>query len=219
MTGSVAGQWAAVSPAALPGLLAGYLAGRQPHGGALRVLIDGPRCADPAALADALIGPLQALSRPALRVRAEDFLRDASVRLEHGREDADSYYSGWTDLAAIGREVLAPLGPAGLGAYLPTLRDPVTNRATRAVPQAAPAGSVLLLDGDLLLGAGLTADVEIHLQQSAATRARRMGELHPQWQWTLPALARYDSEVDPAQLADVVVRCDDPRHPAIRFRD
>jgi hypothetical protein len=33
--------------------------------------------------------------------------------------------------------------------------------------------------------------------------------------WTLPAYARYEAEVAPAGLADVVVRVDDPRHPAL----
>lgn len=182
------------------------------------MLIDGPRCAEPGALVEALIDPLRARSRPVHRVRAADFQRDASLRLEHGRQDADSYYSGWTDVAALRREVLLPLGPGGTGSYLPTLRDPVTNRATRTTPVIAEGNAILLLDGDLLLGAGLPADVEIHLLQSPATRARRMGELHPDWLWTLPALERYDAEVDPGELADVVIRLDDPRHPAVRLR-
>lgn len=207
-----------MTPALLPELVAGFLAGRATAGGALRVLIDGPRCAEPAALADALIDPLRSLSRPAIRVRAVDFLRDASLRFEYGREDPDAYYSGWTDVSALRREVLVPLGPDGTGAYLPTLRDPATNRATRALPQVAPDGAILLIDGDLLLGAGLPADVEVHLLQSPSTRARRMGEGQPAWVWTLPALDRYDDEVGPAQLADLVIRLDDPRHPAVRPR-
>ena len=32
----------------------------------------------------------------------------------------------------------------------------------------------------------------------------------------LPAFAEYDREVRPAESADVVVRYDDPRHPAVR---
>lgn len=33
--------------------------------------------------------------------------------------------------------------------------------------------------------------------------------------WTLPAFARYAQEVAPSTFADVVVRLDDPRHPAL----
>lgn len=198
--------------------MAEVLIGVPVPGRALRVLVDGPRTAQPDRLADALIDPLRTLGRAALRVRARDFQRDASLRLEYGREDVESYYGGWTDTAALRREVLAPLGPGGSGRYLPTLRNPVTNRATREEPIEAAPGSVLLLDGELLLGAGLPADLEIHLAQSPATRARRMTQEHPDWLWTLPALERYDREVAPAQLADLVIRLDDARHPAVRPR-
>ena len=33
--------------------------------------------------------------------------------------------------------------------------------------------------------------------------------------WGYPAYERYEEEVDPSSLADVVVRVDDPRHPAL----
>ncbi|RRR70113.1 uridine kinase, partial [Streptomyces sp. RP5T] len=32
--------------------------------------------------------------------------------------------------------------------------------------------------------------------------------------WTLPAYERYAEETDPVGTADVLVRADDPRHPA-----
>lgn len=115
--------------------------------------------------------------------------------------------------------MLVPLGAGGSGRYLPTLRDPATNRATRAAALDAPDRAILLLDGDLLLGAGLPSDVEIHLYQSAPARARRMSERAPEWAWTLPALQRYDEEVAPAQIAHLVIRLDDPRHPAVRLGD
>jgi hypothetical protein len=35
--------------------------------------------------------------------------------------------------------------------------------------------------------------------------------------WTLPAYDRYDAEVAPSELADVVVRWDDPVRPAVRM--
>ena len=34
--------------------------------------------------------------------------------------------------------------------------------------------------------------------------------------WTLPAFDRYDEEVGPAELADIVIKVDDPAHPALR---
>jgi hypothetical protein len=213
------GRWTALAPQLLAEFLADAIVAAPAPGVAVRVLIDGPRTADPGRLTQALADELRTRGRPAIRIRAEDFLRDASLRLEHGRQDVESYYSGWTDLAALRREVLEPLGPNGSGRYLPSLRDPASNRATRAAPEPAAPGSVLLVEGDLLLGAGLPAEVQIHLLQSPGARARRMRADHPEWEWTLPALQRYDAEVAPADLADAVIRLDDSRHPAVRLRE
>lgn len=188
----------------------------------LRVLLDGAPPTDPAALADRLVDPLRARGRPVIRVHAADFLRPASVRLEHGRHDPDALLDDWLDTRALDREVLAPLGPSPLGSdharttaaparYLPTLWDPVLDRATRAAYAEVPPGAVLLLDGSLLLGRGLAADLTVHLAVRPSTLDRRTP---PDDAWALPAYARYDAEARPQDVADVVVRVDDPRHPA-----
>jgi hypothetical protein len=70
----------------------------------------------------------------------------------------------------------------------------------------------LLLDGALLLGRGLPFDLSVHLWLSTAALARRTA---PDAAWTLPAYERYELEADPLHAADVVVRVDDPRHPAL----
>jgi hypothetical protein len=88
----------------------------------------------------------------------------------------------------------------------------VTDRATRAGYVDLPPGGVLLLSGELLLGAGLPLDLTVHLAMSAAALARRTTD---ELRWTLPAYARYADEVGPEGFADVVVRMDDPRHPAL----
>jgi hypothetical protein len=204
-------HYAAISPDRLPDELAEALVAVDSPGGALRVALDGPRAAGPEELADALTEPLRTRGRPAIHVRAQTFWRDASLRLEHGRHDVESYRD-WLDAAALRREVLAPLGPGGSGEYVPSLRDPATNRATRDPRRTAPDGSVLVVSGELLLGRGLPFDVTIHLAVGAAARARRTA---PDWAWTLPAFEAYDRAVDPVETADIVVRLDDPRHPAI----
>jgi hypothetical protein len=204
-------HYAAISPDRLPDELAEWLVGVDTPGRALRVALDGPRAAAPDELAGALTEPLRTRGRPAIHVRAQTFWRDASLRLEHGRNDVESYQH-WLDATALRREVLAPLGPGGSGEYVPSLRDPATNRATREPRRTAPYGSVLLLSGELLLGCGLPFDVTIHLAVGAPARTRRTA---PDWAWTLPAFEAYDGNVDPVGTADVVVRLDDPRHPAI----
>lgn len=171
--------------------------------------IDGPPCADPDSFGANLVEPLRVRGHAAVQVRAEAFWRDASVRLEQGREDVDSF-TNWLDADALRREVLAPL--AEHGEYLPSLRDPRTNRSTRAARRRLGAGGVLLVTGSLLLGRELPFDRTVHLAMSPAARARHT----PAGQtWTLPAFDRYDAEVLPTRAAEVVVRLDDPRRPAV----
>jgi hypothetical protein len=64
----------------------------------------------------------------------------------------------------------------------------------------------------MLLGGPLAFDFAVHLELTSAALARRTP---PAEQWTLPAIERYLHEVDPAAFADVVVRLDDPRRPAL----
>lgn len=185
---------------------------RRPRHERVRVLVDGAPATDPGALADALVEPLRAAGRPVVRVSADDFLRPASVRLEHGRHDALAYLEDWLDERALDREVLGPLGPAGDGRYLPSLWDAVSDRATRARYLDAAPDAVLVLDGSMLLGRALPVDLSVHLTTRPDTLARRTP---PDEQWTLEAYALYEERADPTRTADLVARVDDPRHPAI----
>ncbi|CAM3511315.1 uridine kinase [Kibdelosporangium persicum] len=151
--------------------------------------------------------PLRVLGRPVIHVRAQDFLRPASLRFEHGRTDEESRYSSWLDEGALRREVLTG------DKVLPSLWNAETDRATRADYVPLPAGGVVVVDGELLLGRGLPFDLTVHLWLSPGALARRTP---PDDAWSLPVFARYDAEVDPLTTADVAVRYDDPRHPAMR---
>ncbi|GAA3008109.1 uridine kinase [Streptosporangium longisporum] len=200
-----------ISPSSLVEELADRVAAR-PRGEWVRVALDGAPAARPGDLADALAGPLRIRGREVFRVSAADFLRPASLRFEFGRTDPDSFYTDWFDHGGLTREVLGPLDAGGSGKVLPTLWNSVTDRATRASYVTVPAGGVLLLDGPLLLGRGLPFELTVHLRLSPGALARRTPDDE---RWTLPAYARYEEEVGPAEIADVVVRVDDPRHPAL----
>ncbi|MEH1102877.1 uridine kinase [Micromonospora sp. CPCC 205561] len=200
-----------ISPQRLVAELAERLAGTDPAGRP-RVAVDGAPAAGPDELAAALVDPLRALGRPALHVRAADFLRPASLRLEHGRNNPDAYYESWVDEPGLRREVLDPAGPGGTGRVLPSLWDARADRASRVPYVELPPGGVLLVSGALLLGGSLPFDLTVHLVLSPAALARRTDAA---LRWTLPAFARYADEVAPASFADVVVRADDPRHPAL----
>jgi hypothetical protein len=75
-----------------------------------------------------------------------------------------------------------------------------------------PPGGIVVLSGPLLLGAGLELDFTVHCGQSVPALARRTP---PEERWTLPAYERYAEEVHPEYIADLVLRMDDPRHPAL----
>ena len=190
--------------------IVGLLTGRDP-GQRFRLAVDGAPSTRPDELADALVGPLRAHGLPVIRISAGDFLRPASLRWEHGRRDAGTFCD-WLDAGALSREVLEPFGPDGTGRYVPTLWDAERERATRAPHEQAPSAAVLVLDGSLLLGRDLALDLTVHLSARPATLAR---DTPVDDRWTLPAYARYEREADPERSADVVVRVDDPRHPAL----
>jgi hypothetical protein len=173
-----------------------------------RVAVDGAPPARPGELADALAGPLRLRGRAVVRVSAGDFLRPASLRLEHGRTDPDVFHDEWLDAAGLVREVLGPLEPGGSGRILPALWDSAADRAARTSYVTLPPGGVLLLDGTLLLGRGLPFDLSVHLWLSPSALARKTTE---EERWTLPAYARYEEE----RVADLVVRVDHPDRPAL----
>jgi hypothetical protein len=184
-------------------------------GSRLTLAVDGPPAVDPGALADALVDPLRVAGHPTLRVRADDFLRPASLRFEFGRTNPDAYYESWLDEPGLRREVLDPVKPGGGGRVLPALWNAATDRATRADYVSLPPGGVVLVSGHFLLGA-LPFDLTVHLAVSPAALRRRTPAAQA---WTLPAFDRYAEEVAPASFADLVVRMDDPQRPAIVVPD
>lgn len=202
-----------LTPSALLDELADAVDARPGTGpsGVVRVLVDGAPATTPGRWADELVDRLRVRSRAVVRVSAADFLRPASVRLERGREDPDAYYDDWLDAGALLREVLGPAGEGG--AVLPALWDAAADRAHRRDRVPLPARGVVVVDGPLLLGRGLPAELAVHLAMSPAALARRTpGDLV----WTLPAYARYVGEVDPVAVADLVVRADHPDRPALQ---
>jgi hypothetical protein len=114
------------------------------------------------------------------------------------------------DAKALRREVLDRT--VEQSSYLPSLRDPITNRATREAPVPLPGDGVVIVAGPFLLGRGLPFDAAVHLALTPGARSRRVPADE---RWTLPAFDAYDAAVRPAEVADIVVRYDDPRHPAL----
>lgn len=200
-----------ISPDALADELAHRVAGLSP-GSRIRVAVDGPAVARPAALADEIAERVRAEGRAVLRVSADDFLRPASLRLERGHTDPRAYLDDRLDAPALRREVLDPAGRGGSGRVLPRLWNAATDRAYRDGYVALPPAAAVLLDGELLLGRGLPLELAVHLRLSAAALARLVPT---ELAWTLPAYARYDAVRDPEGHADAVVLVDNPDRPAL----
>lgn len=176
--------------------------------GRIRLAIDGAPAAEPERLAAGVIAALA--PRRAVLIRADHFWRQASLRLERGRRNADAWLDDWLDGRALRREVLDPFPITGR--VLPGLRDPVTDRSVRASVVDLPADGVVIVAGSVLLGRGLPFDLAVHVHLSPSALARRTP---PDQAWSLPALARYESERRPMACASLIVRGDDPRHPAL----
>lgn len=179
--------------------------------GRVRLVVDGPPPTRPQLLAGRVAQDLRTRGRAAVLVMAADFLRPASVRLEHGRTDPDEFLDGWLDDAGLRREVLDPAATSGR--VLPRLRDAAADRAFRDGYTQLPPDGVVVVAGGLLLGRGLPFDVAVHLRMGPAALART---LPADERWTLPAYARYAAERDPEGLADVLVFADHPDRPAVR---
>ncbi len=180
----------------------------------MRCLLDAPEFAPVSELLEGWRRAVTERGLPVIVISTAGFLRDASLRLEYGRHDVESFYSGWTDDDALVREVLGPLA-GDPPTYLPSLRDPVTNRSTHVRPQPAAPACVVIVTGPLLLRTALPADLRVHVAVSRQARRRLAPD---ELAWTLPAYDRYDLDVDPYAISDAVVRLDDGTRPALAVR-
>ena len=200
-----------VQPSTPDGVVAAIANLIQSSNGRVRVMIDGASASEPERLGAEVVKALA--PRRGVLIRADHFWRQASLRFEDGRRDADAWLDHWLDDGALRREVLDPF--ILTGRVLPALRDPDTDRSLRQPHIDLPADGVLVVAGSVLLGRGLPFDLAIHVHLSAAALKRRTPEAQS---WTLPALARYQSERNPTTLADLVIRADDPLRPALVAR-
>jgi hypothetical protein len=190
------------------------------HG--VRVGVDAAVVDDGRELADAVAASLAEHGLPVARVRQEGFVRPRSIRLELGADDPDAAWERWYDDAGLRREVLDPLGPGGRMTWAESLWDAGTDRATRAPRRPAAPGTVAVVDGRFLLRWELAdaVDLAVHLQTSPAAQARRIPD-DAERQRLLPSWQRYLDDTDPAgrvltgAAPGVVVRYEDPRHPAL----
>lgn len=180
------------------------------HSGIHIMAIDGADAARPVDLAERVATRLTTRGRAAAVVSTADFLRPASLRLEYGHTDTESYRTIWFDHDALRREVIDAVRDHGR--WLPRLWNAPRDRSFRDAPRPAAADQVILIAGPLLLGSGLDVDTTIALLMSEGALRRHTP---PGMAWTIPALL---AGAEDAPRADIDVRYDHPDRPAIRMR-
>ncbi|MFD6897853.1 uridine kinase [Rhodococcus sp. NPDC060086] len=193
-----------ISPTALAELLAERVRALP---GRVAMAISAADAADPMGLANRVVEHLRTSGRPAHAVSLHDFVRQASLRLEHGHADQESYRSSWFDYDALDREVVSSLKEQHR--FLPRLWDETTDRSARVRRVDAAGNHVVLVAGPMLLGRGLAFDTTVQLRMSEGALVRLTADDE---HWTITPLLAHDSDVD----ADIVVRFDHPDRPAVR---
>ncbi|WP_328425594.1 uridine kinase [Micromonospora sp. NBC_00389] len=113
----------------------------------LRVGVDGLTAAGKTSLGHELAQRVAAAGRPVLRASLDDFKRPWSERHQYDRTSGPGYYRNAFDLPAIRTLLLEPAGPAGSGACVLCLRDPLTQRAHTDIVTPASPDAVLIVDG------------------------------------------------------------------------
>jgi uridine kinase len=106
-----------------------------------RVAIDGVPAAGKTTLADELAIVLRAQGREVIRATIEDFLTLRAVR--HRQGTAEGWCNHSTDLGALQRVLLDPLGPGGNRRFQHAVYDKVTDIALSPPVTTAPADAVL----------------------------------------------------------------------------
>ncbi|WP_068269931.1 hypothetical protein [Aldersonia kunmingensis] len=170
--------------------------------------VEGADAAHPVPFAERICATLRAEGRPAAVVALADFIRPASVRLEYGHTDEQSYRTAWFDYTALQREVVDGLRVRGR--WLPRLWDARTDRSPRAALQSAGPSDVVIVAGPMLRGRGLRFDLTVALAMSEPALRRNTA---PDELWTVAALMRHERDAEPA---DIAVRWDHPDRPAVQ---
>jgi uridine kinase len=198
----------------------------------VRVAIDGRPAAGKTTLADELAVVLRNRGRAVIRASIEGFLLPRAQRYRRGEDSPRGCYHDSFDFDALHRVLLDPLGPNGDRRFQPAVYDRDTDTALAPPVTTAAADAVLLFDGVFLLRPELIDRWDLRIFVSAAfeeTLARaRIRDSAPSGSAVrveqrfrnryLPSQQHYFDTVGPTDLADVVVRNDEPERPAWEAR-
>lgn len=199
------------------------------RGHPVRVGIDGIDGAGKTTLADELAGFVGDRGRAVIRASIDRFHVPRAHRYRQGRASPLGYYQDSFDYGALWDQLLRPLGPGGSRRYRTGVFDHRADAAALATPREAGEGEVLLFDGVFLFRPELRDgwDLKIFVAVDPAVALERTVGRDPSSR-SDPARFRahyrsrylegnriYVDTVRPQELADLVVRNNDPDAPTL----
>lgn len=196
-----------------------------------RVAIDGIPGAGKTTLADELAVVLRAQGREVIRATVEDFLNPRSVR-HPWSDSAEGWYNHNTNVGALCRVLLDPLGPGGNRRIQRAVYDKATDSAVSPPATTAARDAVLLFDGVFLLRKELFDRWELRIFVSATfenalersrirdqTPLMSADEVEQRYRRRyIPSQQFYFETTRPSELADIIVYNDDPQRPTSEAR-
>ena len=196
-----------------------------------RVAIDGIPGAGKTTLADELAVVLRAQGREVIRATIEDFLNPSAVR-HPWSDSAEGWYNHNTDVGALHRVLLDPLGPDGDRRIQRAVYDKATDTSVSAPVTTSAVDAVLLFDGVFLLRDELFDRWDLRIFVSATfgkalersrirdqTPLMSANEVEQRYRRRyMPSQRFYFETIRPAEHADIIVNNDEPQRPAWEIR-
>jgi uridine kinase len=196
-----------------------------------RVAVDGIPGAGKTTLADELAVVLRAQGREVIRATIEDFLNPSSVR-HPWSDSAEGWYNHNTDLGALRRVLLDPLGLDGDRRIQRAVYDKATDSAVSLPVTTAANYAVLLFDGVFLMRKELFDRWDLRILVSATfekaldrsrirdrTPLMSADEVEQRYRRRyIPSQQFYFETARPTEHANIIVYNDDPRRPAWEAR-
>jgi uridine kinase len=198
--------------------------------GRLRVAVDGYSAAGKTSFGHELAAAVRSLGRSTLRASLDDFKHPWRHAREHGydRVTGAGYYANAHDHTSVRDLLLVPAGPDGSGRVVLCAHDPLTGNDHRHETVTAPPDAVLIVDSVFAFRSQysdlwdyriwLDIDAALSLARGVArdtpceglVQARRLHQDRYQ-----AAERLYMAEVDPVNLADLVIDHRDFRSPRV----
>lgn len=197
----------------------------------IRVAVDGVPGAGKTTLANELAILLRAQGCEVIRATIEDFLSPRSVR-HPWSDSAEGWYNHNTDIDALRRVLLDPLGPGGDRRIQRAVYDKATDTPVSPPTTTAAIDAVLLFDGVFLLRKQLFDQWDLRIFVSATfekalersrirdqTPLMSADEVEQRYRRRyLPSQQFYFETDRPAERADIIVHNDEPRQPTWETR-